>query len=293
MASPWITWRAQARATAQDAGISPDEVDRLLEWQLGWSRLDQRLSQGFPPETDLDRIQALWGERLQQRVPLQYLIGETVWRDLRLQVTPAVLIPRPETELVVDVALSWLGAQPTGGIWLDLGTGSGAIAIALAREAPQIPQIYAVDLSAAALQIARANAIHHRVIDRITFCQGSWFEALGNHPRLRGQVQGLLSNPPYIPRDQIPTLQPEVSRHEPHLALDGGTHGLEAIEQLIQQAPEYLCPGGFWVVEIMQGQASVVMQRLSERSSYTQIRSHQDLAGIERVISAQIDYSNP
>ncbi len=290
MASPWITWRAQARATAQDAGISPNEVDRLLEWQLGWNRLHQRLGQGFPPETDLDRIQALWGERLYRRVPLQYLIGETVWRDLRLQVTPAVLIPRPETELVVDVALSWLGTQPTG-IWLDLGTGSGAIAIALAREAPQIPQIYAVDLSAAALEIAHANAVRHGVIDRITFCQGSWFEALHNHPHLRGQVQGLLSNPPYIPRDQIPTLQPEVSDHEPHLALDGGSQGLEAIERLIQQAPEYLCPSGLWAIEIMQGQASAVMQRLSERSSYTQIRSHLDLAGIERVISAQIDYS--
>lgn len=295
MAIPWTTWRSQARATAQAAGISPDEVDRLLEWRSGWSRLDQRLCQRVPPEADLEPIQVLWQARLQQRVPLQYLVGQTAWRDLELQVTPAVLIPRPETELLVDLALNWIYSQPQGGIWLDLGTGSGAIAIALAREAPQITQIYAIDLSAAALQIAQANAARHGVTDRIQFCLGSWFEALPHSPDLRGKIQGMVANPPYIPTAQIPRLQPEVNRHEPHLALDGGSHGLEAIEQLIRQAPTYLCGGGFWAVEIMQGQAPAVRQRLDQGSCYTQIRSHPDLAGIDRVVSAQIrsqiDYS--
>ena len=283
-----MTWRDQARATAQAAGISPDEVDRLLEWRLGWNRLDQRLGQALPPETDLDSIQALWGRRLHERVPLQYLIGEVIWRDLPLQVSPAVLIPRPETELLVDLALHWIRSQPPGGIWLDLGTGSGALAIALARGAPRIREIYAIDLSGAALTLAQTNARRCGVIDRIRFRQGSWFEALGHDPDLQGQIQGSVANPPYIPSDQIPQLQPEVSQHEPHLALDGGVDGLEAIQQLMDLAPDYLQPGGFWGIEIMQGQAQRVRQQLTQTRKYTQIQTHLDLAGLERFISAEI-----
>lgn len=284
-------WREQARAHAFAAGIPPEEVDRLLEWGVGWSRLNQRLGSSLPSTQELDRIQSLWRYRLEEKVPLQYLMGSATWRDLELQVSPAVLIPRPETELLVEIALSWLQSQPEGGVWLDMGTGSGALAIALAREAPQITRIYGVDLSAAALSIAQANARRWQVENRIVFRQGSWFEALRECPALWGTVQGLVANPPYIPSAQIPQLQPEVYYHEPRLALEGGETGVEAIQILIESAPRMLGSGGFWGIEIMQGQAAWVQQCLATTQQYTQIQVHQDLSGIERFVSAQIDYS--
>lgn len=280
-----MEWRSQARRTAEQVGISPHEVDRLLEWHLGWSRLAQRIGQPPSLRGDRERLQVLWKTRIQDRVPLQYLLGHAVWRGLELQVTPAVLIPRPETELLVDIALDWMGSQPSGGVWLDLGTGSGALAIALAQENPRLNRIYAIDLSAEALAVAATNAERYGVQNRICFLQGSWFEPVAH---LRGKVQGMVSNPPYIPSVQIPSLQPEVGHHEPSLALDGGESGLESLTHLIQQAPLYLQAGGFWGVEIMEGQAQAVMQQLREWGPYTEICSHLDLAGIDRFITAQV-----
>ncbi len=279
-----MQWRQQARQQAQVQGIDPVEVDRLLAW-AGWERLHQL--QGIPPvslQTEVYKLcSELWQARLDQRIPLHYLMGEVMWRDLTLRVDPGVLIPRPETELLVDVALDWLTQHPPTDPWLDLGTGSGAIAIALARAWPEL-RILAVDLSPEALQVAAQNIDRYQVGSQIELIQGCWFEPLGSRA---GGLGGLVSNPPYIPTAEIDRLQPEVRLHEPHLALDGGPQGTEVLQHLITTAPHYLKPGSLWACELMIGQADWVCAQLEKTQVYDQIQQHPDLAGIPRVVSAR------
>ncbi|MFQ3583319.1 MAG: peptide chain release factor N(5)-glutamine methyltransferase [Cyanobacteriota bacterium] len=281
-------WRLQALGTAQAAGIPREEVDILLREKLGWGSLQRLMGQepvGKLGERDpLEEVQALWQRRLEERIPLQYLLGQVEWAGLSLQVTPAVLIPRPETELLVEQASLWLQANPLpqGSYFADLGTGSGAIAIALARQHPDL-QLLAIDSSPEALAVAAANVAAHTLEERVQLRLGSWFVPL---EPWRGQLRGLLSNPPYIPSGEIPNLMPEVGWHEPRQALDGGPDGLDALRLLIQVAPEYLAPNSFWAVEVMQGQAPWVVEQLQALGGYQQIQVHLDLAGIERVVSA-------
>jgi release factor glutamine methyltransferase len=263
------------------------ELDWLILRLTDLDKLDLRLrsqniSQKITPEilTNLDR---LWQKRICDRIPVQYLTGSVTWRDLALQVTPAVLIPRPETELIIDIIAENCQAEIyQNGIWLDLGTGSGAIAIALAQHFAQA-QIHAVDTSEAALEIAKLNAFKNQ--QQIQFHHGSWFEPLANL-NLKNKLAGIVSNPPYIPSLEVLNLQPEVTNHEPHLALDGGDDGLDAIRELIAIAPDYLIPSGFWIVELMSGQAKKVRSLLKENGKYTNIQIHQDYSGIERFVSA-------
>ncbi|XGW00500.1 MAG: peptide chain release factor N(5)-glutamine methyltransferase [Leptolyngbya sp. BL-A-14] len=284
-------WRATAQQEAIAADISADEVDWLLQDLAGLDRLSLRLEtfkdkseiRLAKPLTELDQ---LWQQRLHGRVPVQYLTGVAPWRQFLLKVSPSVLIPRPETECLIDLAIaathptsnSPFPAPSTQGHWVDLGTGSGAIAIGLAVAFPGA-RIHAVDYSAAALAIARANAQQLRLTDRIQFYEGSWLEPLA---QLKGQLSGIVANPPYIPSDWVPSLQPEVAQHEPHLALDGGADGLDCIRQLVETAPDYLKPGGVWLVEMMAGQAHAVFDLLQQQGSYCQIQTYPDLAGIER-----------
>ncbi|MDB9517192.1 peptide chain release factor N(5)-glutamine methyltransferase [Roseofilum reptotaenium CS-1145] len=275
-------WRKQAQEAAIAANIPPSEVDGLLRSLSSLDTLSLRL-ESFKSHADIPfsrpwlDIQQLWKERIDTRVPLQYLIGELTWRDLELHVAPGVLIPRPETELFIDLVLASHVGQMDGD-WADLGTGSGAIAIGLAQALPQIT-VHAVDRSPEALAIARVNAAQYPFNAQIQFYQGCWFTPL--HP-LKGQLVGMVSNPPYIPTGLINQLQPEVADHEPHLALDGGSDGLDCIRTLISAAPDYLCSGGLWIVEMMAGQAEPVEQLLVENGNYRQIEIHKDLAGIER-----------
>jgi release factor glutamine methyltransferase len=221
---------------------------------------------------------------LHDRIPVQYLVGETTWRDLELYVTPAVLIPRPETELLVDLARDYCDRrQIEVGTWVDLGTGSGAIVLGLAQALPQA-DIYAVDRSLEALAIAQKNARRSGLENRVKFCHGNWFEPLAT---IKGQITGMVSNPPYIPTAEIASLQPEVRDCEPHLALDGGVDGLDAIRYLIATAPLYLIAGGYWVVELMLGQAPIVATMLAETDCYADIQIHCDGMGVERFVAAQ------
>jgi release factor glutamine methyltransferase len=210
--------------------------------------------------------------------------GFSPWRDFVLKVSPAVLIPRPETELVID----WLYQEKEinfklgQGNWVDLGTGSGAIALGLARCFPQA-RIFAVDTSLEALAIAEENVQSYGLSDRIAFFHGSWWTPLAH---LTGQIQGMISNPPYIPSAMIAGLQAEVADHEPHLALDGGEDGLVAVRHLVETAPNYLVAGGLWLVEIMAGQAPLVAELLKNQGQYQNIQILKDLAGIERFVVA-------
>jgi release factor glutamine methyltransferase len=277
-------WYRQAITEANSADIAQREIDWLLQAVSDVDRLSLKLGT-LPATVNLQRpwpaIVALWEQRLQQRTPVQYLVGSTPWRNLELQVSPDVLIPRPETELLIDIAIE--RATLSVGHWLDLGTGSGAIAISLARAFP-LAQIHAVDLSAAALEIAKNNARSNGVGDRLQFYQGAWWEPIGH---LRGQCQGTISNPPYIPTATVATLEPEVRHHEPHLALDGGDDGLDCIRALVRGAPDFLVSGGLWAIEMMAGQGAAVTELLQQQGSYRDIQIINDWAGFDRFVLAR------
>ncbi len=282
-------WRRWAMNIATTNRVSQREVDWLLKSVANLDSLTLRLeSIADDRSTDismsLDRLSALWIDRVEQRKPVQYLIGRTFWRDFELVVSPAVLIPRPETESIIDIALAASNSRQQQGIWVDLGTGSGAIAIGLAKTLP-MAQIFAVDTSAEALDIAKANATRLNVASHINFSQGSWFSSLS---QLKGKVAGMISNPPYIPSQEVLQLQPEVANHEPHLALDGGLDGLEAIRILVDTAPEYLQPGGIWLIEMMAGQGAQVVELLAQQGNYTDIEIIDDLAGLDRFVLARL-----
>lgn len=282
-------WRKKAQQTATQYQVNPYEVDWLLQ---GISRLSQsdltlgryRDQESIFLKQPLDFLTQQWQRRLTERVPVQYLVGETPWRDLMLTVTPDVLIPRPETELIVDIVQDWVEQQelsPVGQVWADLGTGSGAIAIALAKTLPQ-SQVLATDISPAALKIACQNAQRNDT-NTVQFFQGSWFEPLADWP---GKLTGVITNPPYIPSQVVLGLDPEVQNHEPHQALDGGDDGLDDIRLLVAQAPKFLRPGGLWLTEHMQGQAQTIAALLDAAGTYHNIQVHIDLAGVERFVSA-------
>ncbi|MBE9111875.1 peptide chain release factor N(5)-glutamine methyltransferase [Nodosilinea sp. LEGE 07298] len=293
-------WRESARQAAQTAGVEAREVDWLLlavadvdglALKLGTVQGRSQVAMRYPL-AELDRR---WQQRLTQRVPVQYLVGETPWRDLTLAVSPAVLIPRPETELMIDLAAAAIANSPIGdqlaaGVWVDMGTGSGAIALGLAQTF-SAASILAVDLSAEALAIAVENATRVGLRDgqspahggqRITFYHGSWFEPIETY---RGQISAVVSNPPYIPSALLPALQPEVN-HEPTAALDGGDDGLTALRILVTQAPNYLVAGGLWLVETMAGQGEIVRELLEAQGGYRDIHIWLDLAGRDRFVQA-------
>jgi len=282
-------WYKRSQVQAKLHKISSAELDWLIIGTTEVNRLQLKLKNIELNLSQILEIDRLWQQRIEAKIPIQYLMGRTYWRDLELYVTSAVLIPRPETEILVDIALA-MNDRKSGSIWVDLGTGSGAIAIGLAlglknfqKNAQKNSKIYAVDYSSEALAIAVKNAEKYQLEDRIDFYQGSWFEPLLH---LKSQITGMISNPPYIPKSEISNLEPEV-KHEPHLALDGGKDGLDCIRYLIQTAPEYLVSGGSWLIEIMAGQAKTVRSLLKDNGNYTNIQTHLDYDGIERFISAK------
>ncbi len=296
----WV-WRRWAVETATAHAVSQREVDWLLKSVANLDSLTLRLEsiaaeQVIEISMPLDRLSALWLDRVEQRKPVQYLVGMTYWRDFELVVSPDVLIPRPETESIIDIALAASHNIQKTGIWVDLGTGSGAIAIGLARVLPAA-KIYAVDISSAGLEIAKINATRLGLIadgvadevapmeQRINFSQGSWWSSLS---QLKGKVAGMIANPPYIPTAAVLQLQPEVAQHEPHLALDGGWDGLDSIRVLVDTAPTYLQPGGIWLIEMMAGQGAAVVELLGQQGSYTEIEIINDLAGLDRFVLAKL-----
>jgi len=242
----------------------------------------------FPKEsqvnsnTSLSELNRLWQQRLQEGLPVQYLVETVFLRRFQLKVTPAVLIPRPETELIIDIAQENNLITKPGQNWVDLGTGSGAIAFGLADIFPQAT-IHAVDLSWDALKIAQENGHNLKLEQNIQFYQGSWWSPL---EFLKGKVAGMISNPPYIPTSDLNSLQPEVVNHEPHLALDGGEDGLDDIRYLVATAPNYLVSDGLWLIELMVGQAKVVVELLKQQGEYYDVKVFSDLAGIERFVLA-------
>ena len=218
-----------------------------------------------------------WTARRALGEPLAYLTGEREFWSLPLRVTPDVLVPRPETELLVERALLRAGPHPNPTV-VDLGTGSGAIALALAHERPTW-RIFATDRSPAALEIARANAIRLG-LGRVSFLLGDWFDALrGLGSDLRMDL--VLANPPYV-SDDDPALTGDSLRFEPRAALTPGKDALVDLHALIDEAPSHLAPGGWLLLEHGATQAAAVRARLVARG-FTHVGSHRDLAGHERM----------
>jgi release factor glutamine methyltransferase len=277
-----LRWRRRMLAM----GGSPAAFDWLLDLGGGlrWSRLQALWSH---PETkvrltcSLEALEALWRRHLDNHEPLQYLVGRCPWRDLEVQVGPGVLIPRQETELLVDLALSLVPSERTGLLWADLGTGSGCLAIALARSLPA-SRGFAVDTSAEALAQAAANLERWQLRQRVTLLAGNWWQGL--EPQW-GRLDLVVANPPYIPSATLAGLDPVVRDHEPHLALDGGPDGLAAIRGLAAGAGRALAPGGLLLLEHHHDQSAAV-GRLLVAAGLERPGVHTDLEGRKRFASA-------
>jgi len=252
----------------------------LLQHVLGVSRSEffMRWNEPFPEECR-DR----WSEVLTRRAkgePVQYITGEQEFYGLPFRVTPAVLIPRPETELLVEriVAVGrrlWPGGRP---LVADVGCGSGAIPVTIAVQCPTW-DVTATDISADAVEVARSNAAANGVGGRVRFYGGDLLEP---YIRERITIDILVSNPPYIESGDMPHLQPEVREHEPHLALDGGPDGLRFYRRIVKQTGELPSRPAVIGFEVGSGQARQVAELIRESGGWERIEIVNDLAGIER-----------
>ena len=292
------------------------DAKRLAGHALGFSDLELATRENEPadPQAEL-RLAAMMARRLGGE-SVARIIGEREFYGLGFSLNPSTLEPRPETELLVDLAIA---ALPQGGSLLDLGTGTGCIPIAVLANRSDVQGI-GVDLSEQALEAARANAVRHQVEDRLAFLLGSWFGPLFTSPfggevdplsgRVRGSGSGtcaedpispsydfsrqstgeerfdlITSNPPYIASDVIPTLAPEVRMFDPSLALDGGPDGLAPYRVIVKEAPRHLVPGAQLLLEIGHDQGAAVSELLTQ-GGFHAVEIHRDLNGLDRVVSA-------
>jgi release factor glutamine methyltransferase len=260
------------------------QVELLLAHTLAVPRL--RLYLDFErqlTESELTLVRELVKRRA-AREPLQHIIGSTSFCGLEIKVTNDVLIPRPETEVLAEQAWQFLrsrsGPEGRAVSVLDFGTGSGCLAIALARQVPTA-QVWAVDLSAAALDVARENAARHKLSDHISFLQSDGFRAL----RAGQRFDLIVANPPYIPSQEIGRLAPEVRDHDPRLALDGGQDGLALFRRLAAEADDWLLPGARLMCEFGDGQTPA-LQRIFTQSGWQIVAILSDLARQPRILVA-------
>jgi len=230
-------------------------------------------------------IQQRFAQFIQRRSafePLAYIIGEQEFWSLPFTVNPSVLIPRPETEILVEEVLAIIDhPQSYQGLVLDMGTGSGILPVTLATELPRAAFI-GLDISRAALQVALANCQRHQVEERISLLQASWHSAL--QP---GQFDIIVSNPPYVDPATFISLQDDVVDHEPHLALDGGKQGRAVIADFAPAVANYLKPGGWFFMEIGYDQQDYMLALLEAQPLFSNIAIRRDYADLPRIIKAQ------
>jgi release factor glutamine methyltransferase len=260
-------------------------AEMLLAYQLKTTRIKLYLDFDKPlNEKDINEYRLLIQRRL-KREPVQYITGMQEFWSLEFNVGPNVLIPRPETEILVEQAVSILGSREagdqTGSVSvLDIGTGSGAIAVSIASELPDA-DIWATDVSAEALEVAKANASKHGVENRINFVESDLFSALKN---VQQQFDVIVSNPPYIPREDYDSLPPEVGRYEPRSALDGGEGGLIFINRLILDVKDFLKPGGWLLIEMAPFQTAKAMELAAQTGFYGEQKIIKDYSHKDRVV---------
>jgi release factor glutamine methyltransferase len=301
----WAELRDAAVDRLRDAGVEQAgvEVRWMLEEVSGMDAAEQAIEASSPATM---RAASALSDLVDRRIagePLQYVLGAWSFCGIDLLVDPRVLIPRPETEVVAQVAIAeverlgqrvgrtdpW-GAALTSYAVADLGTGSGALALALAFALPEA-EVWATDVDQDALAVARANVAGSGTPGaRVRLAHGSWFAALPEE--LRGRLLVVVANPPYLGAGELPGLAPEVARWEPVGALVGGPTGLEAFEVLIAEAPDWLDPSGTMVFELAPHQAEAVTA-MARSAGFVSVEVHQDLAGHERVLVARRAESQP
>ena len=271
---------AKTRATLTAAGIPLPWLDAeiLVAHVLKSSR--ERLHSHPDRQVSVAqraRLRRLTSRRA-ARVPLPYLVGEREFFGHMFRVTPAVLIPRPSSELLVELAIDWLTTHPNARRVIDLGTGSGAVAISVAEAVPQV-RVEARDVSAPALRVADENIAHYRLRRRITTVKANL---------LRGAAPAdvILANLPYIP-DALRRIRPKELEYEPALALDGGKDGLALIRTALAQAPAAVKPGGLLLFECDPAQTRRIVRLAQGQWTAAAISVHQDLAGLNRVVRIQ------
>ena len=273
---------AQARARLAEAGLSEADasvdVDLYARTILGWDKVRLLIEQQSPVPEPLEPTLSQWIERRILREPTAYIVGHREFWGLDFTVTPAVLIPRPETESIVDEGIALGRAMPSPRM-ADIGTGSGCIAVALALELPRA-RFVATDVSAEALAVARTNAERHRVADRIEFVATSYLDGV------EGGFDVITANPPYVRDGDKPGLSRDV-RHEPDVALFGGTEGLRDIAGVLAAASAALVPGGWLVMEFGYGQEPGVETLVSTQPALRLHRVQPDLQGIPRTAIIQ------
>jgi release factor glutamine methyltransferase len=289
------------------------ETELLLGHALSLPRIELYLNfERRMSESELARYKALLKRRLAGE-PVQYVTGTAAFMFSEFEVNPAVLIPRPETEALTEVALGMIGegtagvgangvagratpasgpepasviggSAPEGGIRVaDIGTGSGVIAVTIAQKRPAAA-VYATDASTAALEVARRNAERAGVGERIAFLEGPLFEPL-RAQGLSGRLSLIVSNPPYVRSGDIDDLDPEVRDFEPRTALDGGPDGLDYLRKIAQDGPALLAPGGAVALEVGDGQAPAVADMLGR--SLTGVEVRRDYAGRDRIVTGR------
>ncbi|MBC8457514.1 MAG: peptide chain release factor N(5)-glutamine methyltransferase [Deltaproteobacteria bacterium] len=267
------------------------DAELLLGHLLNKSRLQLYLD--FEQVVDAEYL-AQYRELIKKRVeriPVAYLINHKEFMSLNFYVDENVLIPRPETEVLVEAVLihqsddcEFTTASSTSLVVVEVGTGSGAIAVSLATKRPEW-NIIATDISPPSLQIAQQNAQKHAVAERITFLHGDLFQPLQND--YQGKCDWIVSNPPYIASEDILTLAPEI-KHEPRIALDGGADGLAFICRLIAEAPDWLAPRGCLAFEFGYNQRDSIVNLIESPKKYADYTIIKDYADIDRVIIAQV-----
>jgi release factor glutamine methyltransferase len=277
------------------------EAEYLLAHALGCKRVELHVNHASGLSYHALQEFIDFVERRIKREPSQYIIGEQEFWGLPFKVTKDVLIPRPETEILVEEVVKTAGGRwevggrkdenhiipyPTSHIQhpiiLDLCTGSGCIAIALVKEIPD-SRVYALDVSEKALNVARENAERHSVAERITFLQGDLFEPLKG---MDVAFDLIVSNPPYISKKILAELQPEVRDFEPRAALYSGEDGLDFYRRIISDSPEYLAERGNLILEMGYGQAERIKKLIEQSNSFEDIGITKDFSGIDRVIKA-------
>ncbi|HEY7152846.1 MAG TPA: peptide chain release factor N(5)-glutamine methyltransferase [Gemmataceae bacterium] len=282
---PWTVGRLLDWTTKyleQKGSESPRlDTEVLLAHALGCKRIDLYARHTEEaPEAGRQKFRELVRQRV-EGCPVAYLVGRKEFFSLEFVINRAVLIPRPDTECVVDECLRLAKPLPEPTI-LDIGTGSGCLAVAVAKH-HKTAQVTAVDISAEALAVASANADKHGVAERIRFLQGDLFAPLAPSE----QFDFILSNPPYIPHDEIDKLPHGVRDYEPHQALDGGMDGFAVFDRLIAEAPVHLKPDGYLLIEIGSPQETPARERIGRYAGYELAKTVYDGSGHPRVLLAR------